>query len=101
MRTRWPLGEKEELEVKKDFTGFTLDGKTAKAYEIHNKHTVKPRKYLEAEPDYGEADEKMRVLCDKFDAFVDLYLRDVGRSTGIPEALGRSQSRSIPTREIL
>lgn len=71
------FGEKEELEVKKDFAGFTLDGKTSPAYETHNKHTNKPRKYLEAEPSFGEADEKMRVLCDKFDAFVDLYLRDV------------------------
>lgn len=71
------FGENEELAVKKDFAGFTLDSQSVQIYEIHNKHTQKPRKYLDAKPSFGAADEKMRVLCDKFDAFVDLYLRDV------------------------
>jgi hypothetical protein len=71
------FGDKEELEVKKNFNGFTLDKDSVKIYEIHNKHTAKPRKYLDEKPSYGEADVKMRELCDKFDAFVDLYLRDV------------------------
>lgn len=71
------FGDKEELELKKNFNGFTLDKDSEKIYAIHNQHTVKPRRYLVEKPSYGEADEKMRELCDKFDAFVDLYLRDV------------------------
>lgn len=71
------FGENEELMVGKNFNGFSLDVESISIYETHSKHTQKPRKYLEAAPSYGEADEKMRILCDKFDAFVDLYLRDV------------------------
>lgn len=73
------FGIEEELTIKADFKGFTLDpveGQTI--YGIHHGfHTEKPLQYLKAKPDYGEADDIMPILCDKFEAFLTFYFRDV------------------------
>jgi hypothetical protein len=75
------FGTDEEIVIKKDFNGFTLfssaDGNGVNLYEMHKGHTQLPRKYQADQPSYGDIDAKMLTLCDKFDAFIELYFKDV------------------------
>lgn len=72
------FGENEELNIQKDFTGFSLsDDKERTMYDTHKNTTEPVRKYLNASPGYGEADAKMKLLCDRMDIFVKLYCKDI------------------------
>jgi hypothetical protein len=77
------FGTGEEINIKKEFSGFILfptaerEGEKS-LYGFHKeRHTKLPRKYQADRPSYGEIDAKMLTLCDKTDAFIELYFKDV------------------------
>ncbi|MCI8649977.1 MAG: YiiG family protein [Anaerotruncus sp.] len=74
------FGFEEEPDLS-DAAAFTLgetEGKES-MYEMYKGKSTAARRYTDEKPEYGEADQRMKELCDAFDVFFELYFNQVNR----------------------